>query len=262
MRPFAIVEGVLVACLAVALIAKPPTNRLPAATVTESKVQTSFGDARPMGDGFVRSWVRTVDGKPAAIGVAIDEAAMKHLPTTGDRGNSCCANEIVLRLPEGVSVAPFDHIAVNWNPQGHPPEGVYDKPHFDFHFYMQDAEAREKITAEGAELAKAPPADTIPAGFIATPGVMKMGVHWVDPTGPEFKGTPFTQTFLYGAFDGKVTFIEPMITKAFIESKAESVQSIKQPKVFPAGSFPTAYSMKYDEAGKRYLVALEGLTSH
>jgi hypothetical protein len=29
-----------------------------------------------------------------------------------------------------------------------------------------------------------------------------MGVHWIDPKSPEFNGGKFTQTFIFGSYDG------------------------------------------------------------
>lgn len=263
MRPFAIVEGMLVAGLAVALIVKPQPKSLKAEQQPPvPMMKTSIGESKKLGDGVVRSFVRTVEGRPVAVGVTFTEAALNNLPTTGDRGLGCCQNETLLHLPQALEVPPFTHIAVNWNPNGHVPPGIYDKPHFDFHFYMMDDAERQKIAADDANFAKPPPAECVPAGHIATPGVMKMGVHWIDPASPEFHGVPFTKTFMYGAYNGRVNFVEPMITKAQFETKQDSTDTIAQPKVYPLGYFPTAYSVKYDAAAKEYTVVLEGLTAH
>ncbi len=67
-----------------------------------------------------------------------------------------------------------------------------------------------------------------------------MGAHWVDPTSPEFTGAGFSRTFLYGFWDGHMNFLEPMITKAFIESVKElegqtATFSIPQPQAFEQG---------------------------
>ena len=67
--------------------------------------------------------------------------------------------------------------------------------------------------------AKPLPAGEMPATYINTGLVPTMGAHWIDVTAPELNGQPFTETFIFGSFDGKMTFYEPMITKAFIEEK-------------------------------------------
>ena len=51
-----------------------------------------------------------------------------------------------------------------------------------------------------------------------------MGAHWLDITSPELNQEnpkSFTQTFIYGSYDGKVIFMEPMITKAFMDSTSQ-----------------------------------------
>ena len=33
---------------------------------------------------------------------------------------------------------PFEYVLFNWNTFGHAPSDVYDTPHFDFHFFIED----------------------------------------------------------------------------------------------------------------------------
>lgn len=67
-----------------------------------------------------------------------------------------------------------------------------------------------------------------------------MGKHWVDSTSPELNGQPFTQTFIYGTYNGKVTFYEPMITLDFLKDNDSFVRSIPQPEKFrKTGYYPT-----------------------
>ena len=40
------------------------------------------------------------------------------------------------------------------------------------------------------------------------------------------------------------------------------VALIKQPKAYPAGVFPSSYTVKYDPATREYTIALEGLKRH
>lgn len=88
---------------------------------------------------------------------------------------------------------------------------MYELPHFDFHFYLMPNEERNKITADNqTQFAKAPAAQYLPADYMQAPGgIPRMGAHWVDKTAPELQGKPFTVTFIYGTYDGKVTFYEP-----------------------------------------------------
>jgi hypothetical protein len=227
---------------------------------------TRYGPAVVMGKGTARSWVKYDEqGVPRAVGLAVDEAALKGLPTTSN-GKGCCeGEEYLLELPADAP-APFNHIAVNWNPQGHEPAGIYDKPHFDFHFYMMKKSERDQITlsVDDAKRAGRPlPENAMPEGYVLIPETARprMGAHMVNPKGREFQGKPFTRTLIYGAYDGKMTFIEPMITKAYLESKPNQTELLALPKQYPsAGYFPTAYTVKWDPSNREFLIALEGLT--
>jgi hypothetical protein len=67
-----------------------------------------------------------------------------------------------------------------------------------------------------------------------------MGAHYVDVTSGEFQGKTFTETFLFGSFDGKVTFYEPMITLDFLKKNSNYVREIPQPeKVQKTSWYPT-----------------------
>jgi Hypothetical protein TTHB210 len=230
-----------------------------------SRAGTYYGEPKPFGGGQIRSWVKLDrDGKPLALGLSFTEEALKGLPAELPRGQE--GTEVLLALPPEASPSAFNHIGVDWNPHGHVPEKIYDVPHFDFHFYLISPEERGRITAQGEDLArsrKQPPPDYVPAGYIYAPAseVPRMGGHWVDPQSNEFNKQPFTRTFLYGNYNGQIIFMEPMITKAFLEARTNVTEVIKLPSKYARpGYYPTRYSVKYDPAAKEYSVALEGMT--
>ena len=231
---------------------------------TSSAAGTFFGTTQTLGRGTVRSWVTLdKDGKPAAIGVTISEAALKTAPTELPSGQP--GVEFNLALPAEAAATAFDHIGFGWNPRGHEPEKIYDVPHFDLHFYTITPAERARITAQGDDLAKTyrePSAEYAPVGYILAPGtaVPNMGAHWINPKAGEFQGAAFTRTFLYGNYDGQIIFYEPMITKAFLETQVNVAEHIKLPaKYAKPGYYPTRYSIKYDPVNKEYVVALEGM---
>jgi|SRR5688572_6274184 len=118
MRPFAVVEGMLIASLAVALIAKPKPRVIAASpALSAPSVKMIVGEVRKLGEGTIHSWVRTTDGRPAALGVTFTESALVSLPTGNARG----ATETNLALP--MPLASFNRIAVKWN--GNQP-GTFD----------------------------------------------------------------------------------------------------------------------------------------
>ncbi len=63
------------------------------------------------------------------------------------------------------------------------------------------------------------------------------------------------------ALDGKMTFLEPMAARAFLETKPNIAEKIKLPAAYEKhGFYPTAYSVRYDPARGECSVSLEGLT--
>ncbi|HET7831543.1 MAG TPA: hypothetical protein VFK88_01120 [Gallionella sp.] len=230
-----------------------------------SRATRVFGEGSALGNGMVWTWVE-YDAKkaPTALGFTFTETAISALspePPAPGLENW----EYALALPRGAMVPPYTHLVLNWNPYGHVPPGVYDVPHFDFHFYIIDPEQREKISCKGADLKKCmnkPAADFISSAYILPPGteMPRMGVHWIDPAAPEFNRQPFTHTFIYGSYDRQVAFLETMITRAFLESKPSVTTTIKPPAKFQKhGYYPTVYSVKYDPERREYSVAFEGL---
>jgi hypothetical protein len=124
---------------------------------------------------------------------------------------------------------------------------IYTLPHFDFHYYMV-TEAEVRGATDTAKLNAAPAADYLPANHVSGGAVPQMGNHWADITSPEFNGQPFTQTFMYGSYNSKITFYEPMITLNFMKSTTKFSRSIPQPARFKtAGYYPTKMSVsKHD----------------
>jgi len=58
-----------------------------------------------------------------------------------------------------------------------------------------------------------------------------------------------------------MTFLEPMATRAFFETRPNINEKIRLPAAYKKrGFYPTAYSIKYGPVRKEYTVAREGLT--
>ena len=252
-----------------------------------------YGASLPLGRGKVRPYV-VVDAQradiPLEIGVALDEAVMEGLPTTGMGhavGHKGPDHELALVFPTANNPTPFRWASLNWNVGGHEPPGVYDTPHFDFHFYTIDkAERDRRIVLANPQFAAE--ADRLPAAefrpehnlVLGPPGaapsaiaVPLMGVHWVDRRAPELQGMlgnpqaarPFTATFIYGSWDGRFIFAEPMVTRAYLMAKRTASDPAVRDEVRPVGTaarhavpgwYPGAYRIAYDAQAKEYRVAL------
>lgn len=215
--------------------------------------RTTYGQEVAFGNGSARTYlVENPAGQPVALGVELTEQALSDLPHK--------ETSVRLPLPRGAANMQYTFATLDWNPHGHEPPKIYDKPHFDVHFYMVPPSQVERI-AGGPDPVVLPtayvPPDHISPGNQAVPA---MGVHWVDGKAPEFNGQSFSNTFIYGASAGELTFVEPMTTLDFLRSKGDYSAQVKQPKsVQKAGWYPTAYRVRYLPDSKAYRIELSRL---
>ncbi len=220
----------------------------------DEKANTFYGPQVHIGDGKVRSWIRiTHSGIPEEIGVEMTQGSLMELPVD---------DHVSLVLPlhqKAKEVTPFDHVYFNWNPEGHEPIPFFGVPHFDFHFEMTSVAEREMIPAyspaSDAMFNNYPPAGYIPVDYGTGPGgaaaEIAMGKHWLPPP-PTF--LPFSKVMIYGTYNGHVTFVEPMITRAYLMSQASSSQPYSQPTLFEHTGkyYPTTMNISYAD-GKHYV---------
>jgi hypothetical protein len=234
-------------------------------TTPQVDYNTFYGPVVRMGEGYVRSWANiSHDDTPLAIGIEFTGGVLVQHPEQGEETH---AHHEVLRLHQKArDHMPFDHLTIGFMPAGHPPPGIYSAPHFDFHFYKMPLEERLAIPEFAAAphlFNNLPPPGYIPPAYFRAPneGIAQMGTHFVDLLSPEFNGQPFTHTFIYGSYDGKVSFLEPMITQAFFQSGASIQKAIRQPQLFdPVNKYyPTRYNIWKDTEKNRHYVALDAM---
>jgi len=262
-----------------------------------------YGPAMTLGNGTVRTYVELDPddpNKPIEVGVAMSEGVMDGLPEGADMSSAMTGHDAHTSMAMAMYVnlldmpmdnpTPYTFVQLDWNPDGHEPAGVYDIPHFDFHFYTVSREVRSAIMPSDEHYAEKaanfPPAEQRAPFYVdaATPvgippaiaAVPEMGLHWLDVRSPELQVIaghpenyqPFTKTFIYGSWDGKFIFDEPMITRAYIMSKRDAadpaardeVISVPMPEQYePAGFYPGAYRISWDSDAKEYRVALTEL---
>lgn len=233
----------------------------------DSSSQTGIiiGQEKALANGTAQSWVELDDeGLPMAVGVSFTEQAFNSLRTAQDDELS-----LHLMLPSNIADLPYDHVTLDWNPHGHPPEGIYTVPHFDAHFYLINDAQRDAITPTdpdfGMKAAKQPDSALIPAGYFlpAPDAVPRMGTHWLHPASPELNGQPFSATFIFGFFDAQMVFVEPMFAASLLEAKPDFRAAIPQPQRYEVpGYYPTAYVIRYDADEQTYIIALTDLVLH
>ena len=232
---------------------------LTAALLTPAHAGTEWGEPLAVGDGEVRVKYKEKKGVPTYLGIKIQRSAMENLgaPTHGPE------SVFDLPMPDGLADATaLQMIHMNWNPHGHPPVGLWDLPHFDFHFYMVDGPSLGAITpgdcegtplsCDALELARVPLAEgAMPPGYAMLDAVAPfMGNHLLDVA---VNGPAPPRTYIYGAYDGVVTFLEPMVTLDYLQNLTEDDEddaciAVPTPNTFEeAGYYPTEYCIKADD---------------
>ena len=243
-----------------------------------------------LGNGRATSFAVWRDtGVPGSVGIRISAEALSSLPTQPSDHHHCvdkngdgtiahsteCAetHEYVIPLPEAASQRddmPFKWVLLNWNLRGHGPPGVYDVPHFDVHFMMAPIAdifairagpcGPELVNCDDFATAKIPLADGLMhPDFVDVDAVVPaMGNHLIDLTGAEFTGEPFTRSWIYGMYRGRVTFYEEMVSLAYLQSQPDSCRTIKTPPaVEVSGHYPTQRCVRYDPAANDYVISME-----
>jgi len=226
---------------------------------------THRAEAQPLGDGEVRTFVTTAaDGEPTYVGVRLSAGALEGLPTPDDVADSdrgvdhqgLWSLPFRLPLPEATP-PPFNHVGFGWNPEGHPPRGVWNVPHFDFHFHF---ESPDTVSTIDKGVMNELPDRIVPEDYmLAEDGAVipKMGAHLAPEETPEFNGGAFTNTLIWGAADvddsagPELHFVEPMVTVEHLRGlNAVDRRPVAQPDTYPtAGWYPTAYAVGSLDSG-------------
>lgn len=207
---------------------------------SEDKYNVFKGPQVRIGKGHVRSWLKVNhEDEPLELGIEFTPSALTGLPDHGHMYH------FFLPLHEKAkATTPYDHVSLMWNPEGHAP-GSFSVPHFDPHFMRITNEERLAIPeyTPGSAFDMLPPAAYRPQGYIPFPGgVVQMGKHWGAPPFPA-PGT-FTSVMIYGSYNGKMIFEEPMITLAHILNGGQQNIPFGQPQLFyTPGYYPTNYNV-------------------
>jgi hypothetical protein len=254
--------------LALFLMLMAMVGLVPVATraAAEDNVKTYYGRPVAFGGGALKTYLTVDKNKvPLALGVEMPAKAFTNLPNV--------MTGLILQFPDEARAVPFQYLSFDWNPQGHEPDKIYTKSHFDFHFYLTSPEETKAIKpgpCQGLDCTayrramKDVPAQYLPANHRNVGAVVPMmGNHLIDPASPEFNNQPFTRTFLYGSFDGKITFYEPMLTLQYLQSRPNEYLDLRLPAAYEkTGYYPTRYSVRYDPSADVYRISLERFVYH
>ncbi len=204
--------------------------------------------------GKANTWLLLkIDGSPERLGITLTEGVLKGVASGGVKAGYMQQGSVVLPLHPKAAITPYKNIALDWDPQGHLPTGVFDLPSFAFHYNMIPEKERQAILNAPADFEKThsyPNAAYLPPNFSVVaitpvedrPGGGCFGAHWFDKAAPEFNQQGFTQTWSYGTYNGEVVFQMPMITLEFLKSVESFERAILQPSAFQIpGYYPTVF---------------------
>ena len=223
----------------------PPGRRITGATAT-------------IGGREVSSWA-TIDGNNVVteVGVTLPLGVIQNPPA--QPGSGPLGAIAVLPFPAQAQSGTFlNHFEMHWNPDGHEPARYEHSPHFDLHFYAVP-EADVRAIAPGVDPAP-PAADRVPDGYLY-PGpnalVPQMGVHAVSKAEFAPGAPPFDASMILGYYNGRMTFVEPMITQELLLSKQTISLPIARPAVLGrATRYPTRFTGTYDARAGAYQLVL------
>jgi hypothetical protein len=264
-----------------------------AATNARSPERTLLGEPVKVGQGTARMFVDVApDGAPSTIGIALTGAALQDLPARMNSTSRCFDKDGDRHLAHGECLGdyqstlampneaarfnlPVSWATVNWNPEGHmhPAPPVWGAAHFDFHFFMVEpavinsirpGSCGEIIDCDDFVKARMPlPTEQQAADYIDVgAAVTAMGNHLIDSKDPELADPSlgFTRTFIYGAYAGRMIFLEPMVSHAYLTSRPDACRPIKAPQAWPSSAYyPTRYCVRHDAPTATYRITLEGL---
>jgi Domain of unknown function (DUF5602) len=126
----------------------------------------STGPSQTFGNGTAQAFVTlNAAAIPTALGVVLSESVLTSLPAS--------LTEAILALPDQGAATPFNFVRVTFMPQGHPPPGIYDKAHFDLHFFLITEQEVSAVGPSDPDFqqkgAQAPPPGHTPPDYVPDP---------------------------------------------------------------------------------------------
>ncbi len=219
----------------------------------ETKSQTFSGPQVKMGAGKARGWITISNtGAPAEIGVEMTDEVLSGLPDT----NFSVAIPFHIKAKE---TTPFDHLYITWASHGHPLPGTFIGPHFDVRFFMTTLEEHLSIptyAADSAGFNNHPPTGYMPTSYFPLTPVPQLGLHWTDGN----YDNPVTKTMILGSYNGKFTFVSPIMILDVLKGGQSYSSSYAQPQYFPKANtyYPTKYNIYMDNDTKKHYISLSG----
>ncbi|MEO7263408.1 MAG: hypothetical protein ABIW38_00780 [Ferruginibacter sp.] len=229
------------------LIDEPTNTASLNLSVQETKYNTFKGPEIVVGLGYARSFATiSHTGVPQELGVMFTDEALSGLPTV----NGSYVMELHNKALESTL---FTHISMGWSANGHPLPGSFIGPHFDVRFYMMSLADRLAIPAPPAPgFTNLPPAGYMPSNYLPDAPVPQLGRHWTDNS--FLPGIPVNHTLILGSYDGRFTFVSPIVVRTDLVSGQSISLPYAQPVSFAErGYYATRYNIYKDSRGNHYI---------
>jgi hypothetical protein len=218
-------------------------------------LETYKGTPVDLGNGQARAWITVSHlGAPVELGLELTRASLYDLPNTNF--------SVTIPLPQRAKeLTPFDHIYITWAAQGHPLPGPtapsFIGPHYDIRFFMTTLEEHLSIpppTDPSAKFNIYPPEGYMPSNYFPDASVPGLGLHWTDKSG--FTG--IRKAMILGTYNGKFTFVSPIVIIEELQSGNSSSTPYTQPEHFQDSKtyYPTVYNIYADDSKEKHQVTL------
>lgn len=211
------------------------------------RIATFIGPKVAVGNGYVFSWMRVIDNNtPWEIGIDITSAVLEDLPK-----DSGLIEPAIIPLPEiAEKLTPFNHISITWNPENFSDIPDFKQAHFNFYFYTIPINDRMSIPPWSEEtnppFSTYPPKNYLPKDYSplinGIGSYSEIGRHWLSSDSKSY--LPLADAFSFGTYEGKLIFLNPIVTFPVLKSGEEIKKPISQPLYYPGGKpFPREYKI-------------------
>lgn len=217
----------------------------------------------------VCTWAMMRDDAVIEVGATVPMASIEGAPADAPFAWPPAVGASVPMPAAAEEQTSLTHLTVLWESMGHPP-ATFMVPHFDFHFYLIPSEERQAIDCSKLSKPAEPPAgyslpdEQLPPELVEITGVEslvgicvpEMGMHALSTV--ELEATePFDGTMIVGYYEEMPIFVEPMISKAFLQERQSfdlTVPAIpglegEQPTLFHAEYVPAQDAYRFSWSG-------------
>lgn len=215
----------------------------------------------------VCTWVVMEGGTATELGATIPLSLIESVPADAEMVWPPQELAAVALPAEAREALGIDHLGINWEANGHPPESFLTQ-HFDFHFYnITQAEVEAIDCANSAKPATAPTDYTLPD--IDVPGmgtlvglcVPLMGMHAM-PAGEVHDTHAFEASMMVGYYGAQPIFFEPMVSRELLLRRADFSLPMPVVEGLPHGvRYPRAFRAEYDAGAEQYRLIFTGFAT-